>query len=297
MGIAPRTLPSRAAALLAAALSALSCAAPAAVPRLPPARAEDPWSPSRPPAEDRAEPTWEERHGFHATLTPYAWRAGAKGDLKVQGLESSFDEGDAPEITKGGRIEVASEGVAIFLDGFYTTIEDRVSGVEVDARYFALDFGAAMRILGLPPSVPPEKRPAFGLDLDGLAFVRTHVVNMETDPSVAALTTTDSALWLDLVLGLRGEAALLGRLSAFGRIDGGGMGTRIYRSYSWSADAGVRLRVTRNLGAVAGYRWYRVHLEDDLGDDDDEAPFGALGSRSSLDARLTGPWAGLVVEF
>ena len=60
-----------------------------------------------------------------------------------------------------------------------------------------------------------------------------------------------------------GTLANPGRISLFGKIDGGGMALEQWHSWTWSAETGAKLRITRNLGAVLAYRWFGSHFEDD----------------------------------
>jgi hypothetical protein len=240
--------------------------------------------------------SWEDRDRLHATLMPYAWRAPARGDALVRDVAAPFDEGRDGEGTLGGRAEVYAGRVGFFLDGFYTTVSFRDPSVEVDARYAVLDFGAAMRVLGGDPWQGPGERPPVDFELDGLALVRTHYLRVAAQPTGAFEATSETVGWADLVLGARGAVVLGGRLSAFGSVDGGAMATSLWRSWSFRAEAGMRLRVTDHLGAVAAWRWYRAHVED-ASPDTESTPFGPTTLDSNLDLRLDGPWVGIVLEF
>jgi len=246
------------------------------------------------PAEDAR--SFEERDRLHATLMPVAWRASARGDALVRNVPAPFDEGSDSENSWGGRVEVESDGVGFFLDGFYTTVSFKDPSFEVDARYAVFDFGAAMRILGGDPGTEPGRRPPVDLELDGLALLRTHVLKVSTLPTGAFAATTDGVAWADFVLGARGAVVVAGRLSLFGRTDGGGMALDAWRSWSFNAEAGARLRITDHLGVVAAWRWYRAHVEDGR-PEKVATPFGTTTLESNLDLRLAGPWVGIVLEF
>jgi hypothetical protein len=232
-------------------------------------------------------PSWEDRDRVHFTLVPAAWRASASGDALVKGVPATFDEGGESEETFGGRIEGYSDRVGIFLTGFHTSVADTVAGTEADARYGVYDLGVAMRVAGEDPWVAPKDRKAFDVEVDALVLLRGHFLHVETNPQGAFAPTTDDGAWGDVVGGVRAGVTLFGRATLFGRIDGGGLSTGSYRSWSRNGEAGIHLRFTENLGAVAAYRWFRAHVEGR----------STRTAGSTLDIRLDGPWVGIVLLF
>jgi hypothetical protein len=284
----------RAATALLLGLAAAGCA-PSRSPAFP-----EEWGGGSPAEEgEYGEPrhrSWEERDRLHTTLMPYAWRSSSRGDAVVKSVPASFDEGPDGEASFGGRVEVYSERVGFFLDGFFTTVSHKDPGVEFDDRVAVFDLGSTMRILGGEPWQMTGERPAADFELDGIALIRNHFLKMDATPAGAFSANSDDEYWFDLVFGMRGAVVLLGRLSLFGKIDGGGMALNQWNSWTWSADVGAKLRITRNLGAVAAYRWFASHWEEGQ----PEVVINPLGSAaldSSRDIRIQGPWVGIVLEF
>ena len=285
---------SRAAALLLAAAAA-GCAAAPSLPMAADPVQEGEWSGDGAYGEPRRR-TWEDTFRTHTTVMPYAWRASARGDAVVESVPVDFDEGPGESLSWGGRVEFYSERVGFFLDGFFTSVSHEDPGVEYDDRVSVLDLGVDMRVLGGDPWQGFGERPNADFELDGIALIRNHFLAMDATPTGAFSANTRDAYWIDLVFGMKGAVVLLGRLSLFGKIDGGGFAVDQWHSWTWSGEAGAKLKITRNLGVIAAYRWFASHWEDDS-PTLVVTPVGTAALESGRDIRLQGPWVGIVLEF
>ena len=74
------------------------------------------------------------------------------------------------------------------------------------------------------------------------------------------------------------------------------MAVHQWQSWTWSAEAGAKLRITSHLGAVAAWRWYASHWEDGV-TDVVVTPFGTDSLDNEREVRMDGPWVGIVLEF
>jgi hypothetical protein len=273
--------------LLAGALLAAGCAAPAApfpfdpLP-LPAASAAAPSAsaspgPARTPDDDRVT----------FTLLPYAWRADARGEARADGIEASTDD-DEESTVRGGRVEAHLDRVALLLDGFWAHAGAEDAGIEGDARYGRFDLSVALRLVGDDPAPVADRAGPVAAFADGIAGLRTHFAGLHADPPGFPVFDRDVA-WIEPMAGGRAGVTVLRRLTLFGRADASGIGYEDWASASWGAEAGVRLDLAAGLGLVAGARWARVRIGEDSDDDGFD--------ETRLDLRLKGLWAGIVWEF
>ena len=289
-------------AALLLALAAAGCAA--APPRLPPEPAaplpveggEWGYGPGDQPGARRS---WEDIGRVYGTFMPYAWRASGSGDAVVRDVPVRFDEADDPDdgdLSFGGRAEMYSERVGFFLDGFYAKVAADDSGTEFDDRHFVLDLGAAMRMTGGDPWQGMAERGAVDVEVDGLALIRSHWVSMEASPPGSFTPADHDAFWFDLAVGARAAVVFLGRISVYGKIDGGGFALNQWQSWTWSGELGAKVRILDGLSAMAAWRWFESHYQDGV-PDEVVTPFGTDHIDSERTIRQQGPWVGVVLEF
>jgi opacity protein-like surface antigen len=108
-------------------------------------------------------------------------------------------------------------------------------------------------------------------------------------PAGSPLTSvplSQSATWVDLVVGVRGRAPLLPGLDAFARGDIGGFGMGTSSTLAWNVIAGLSWQTTEHLSLVAGYRDFDIN-----------AAQGSGTTRFAFHAKMQGPFIAFALQY
>ncbi|WP_416797358.1 hypothetical protein [Ciceribacter azotifigens] len=231
--------------------------------------------PDAKPAED---------DGWSLAVSPYFWAAGISGDVAQFGLPEVHLESDFGDILKDLDFGFMAIGEArhgrfsIFGDVIYTKVSSGVStplgivaeSVDTTSETFAGFVGAGYAIF-------QDDRG----NLDVVAGARLWHVSTEISFSGGLLdgvSDSDSATWVDAMVGVRGRYFLTDSLylSAWGLIGAG------QADLDWDIAAGLGYEFNDRISAVAGYRALGVDYSND----------GFV-----FDVVQQGPILGLVVRF
>ncbi|MFU0505773.1 outer membrane protein [Pseudaminobacter sp. NGMCC 1.201702] len=229
-----------------------------------------------------ASPKLEE--GWTYSVTPYFWAAGLSGqtsqfNLPVVEIDASFsDIFSNLDFAAMLIVEARNGRYSLFGDLMYTKLSSgaatplgiAATTVEVDTSSFAGLAGAGYSVL---------EGSAGRLDVVGA--VRVWSVDTEISFSGAFLdgqTRSDSATWVDGLIGVRGNYAFTPRFYAMGWGLVGAGGADI----DWDVMAGVGYNINETFSATFGYRALGVDYSND----------GFL-----FDVVQQGPIAGLTIRF
>jgi opacity protein-like surface antigen len=222
--------------------------------------------------------------GWTYSVTPYFWAAGLSGqtsqfNLPVVDIDASFtdifDHLDFAAMVMG---EARHDRFSVFGDVMYTKLSTgaatprgiAATSVDLDASTFAGLAGVGYSVI----------EGAAGR-LDVVGAVRVWSVDTEISFSGAFLngqSRSDSATWVDGLVGVRGTYNFNPKFYAFGWGLVGAGGADV----DWDVMAGVGYNINESLSATLGYRALGVDYSDD----------GFL-----FDVVEQGPMAGLTVRF
>lgn len=222
--------------------------------------------------------------GWTYSVTPYFWAAGLSGqtsqfNLPVVDIDASFtdifDNLDFAAMVLG---EARHDRFSVFGDVMYTKLSTgaatprgiAATSVDLDASTFAGLAGVGYSVIEGSAG-----------RLDVVSAVRVWSVDTEISFSGAFLngqSRSDSATWVDGLVGVRGTYNFNPKFYAFGWGLVGAGGADV----DWDVMAGVGYNINETLSATLGYRALGVDYSDD----------GFL-----FDVVEQGPMAGLTVRF
>ncbi len=224
--------------------------------------------------------------GWTYSVTPYFWAAGLSGETSQFGLpvvdidadfSAIFDNLDFAAMLIG---EARNGPYSLFGDLIYTKLSADsatprgilATSVEVETSTFAGLVGAGYSVLEGPSG-----------RLDVVGGVRVWSVDTDISfsggpPALDGETFSDSATWVDGLVGVRGTYAFTPNFYAtgWGLVGAGGA------DIDWDVMAGVGYRFNDTFSATLGYRALGVDYSDD----------GFL-----FDVVQQGPIAGLTIRF
>ncbi len=262
--------------------------APAAAP---PAAGEDielvSAEPAPRPLPFPAPPTEDERRW---ALTPYLWMTAMEGDATVKGRTANVDLSfgdilDHLDLGLMGHFEGQTAENSVFMDLTWAALEaeeDLAPGVEaeLDLGLTIFELGGGL-VLGDPPAaeVAPEAQRRVEV-LGGLRYWR---VTGDLDVT-GVFSGDDTEEWVDPFVGLRAAFPLNDELQLSLRGDVGGF--NVGSDFSYNAVAALLWQAFDNGNLAAGYRVLDADYDDGSGAD-----------RFEFDARLKGPFVGLMFRF
>ena len=229
--------------------------------------------------------TIETKSGWTFSIAPYFWAAGLSGDVAQFGLPSAHVDASFSDIFKN--LDFAAMGIgearydrfSLFTDVLYTKISVGkatpvgllATGVGVTTETFAQTIGAGYTVLRDQSS-----------DLDVFGGVRIWNVASKLSFNggfLDGVSSSDSATWVDGVVGLRGNYFMTPHvyLTAWGLVGAGGA------DVDWDVAGALGYKFNEHISAVAGYRALGVDYSNNQG--------------FVFNVVQQGPIAGLVVHF
>lgn len=203
--------------------------------------------------------------GWTITLAPYFWAAGLNGDIAQFGLpqvnvDANFDDiWDNLDFAAMAIGEARKDRYSFFGDIMYVKLGaeratprgELADTASVTSSTFAGTFGAGYTLL---------ESDAGHLDL--VAGGRIWNVNTEVSFSGRALdgvSRSDSATWVDGLVGVRGDYAFTPKVfvTGWGLVGAGGA------DLDWDLAGALGYRFTESFSAVAGYRALGVDYNED----------------------------------
>lgn len=203
--------------------------------------------------------------GWSFALSPYFWGAGLSGNVGVFGLPAVHVEPDFRDILKNLDFaamvmgEARYERFSFFGDILYSKVSVGVNtprGILADtadlsSETFAGLFGAGYALI---------ENERGTLDIIGGVRVWYASTGLSFEGQrLDGLSGSDSATWVDGIVGLRGRYALSGGfyLTAWGFVGTGGA------KIDWDVAAGLGYSFSDRISAVLGYRALGVDFEKD----------------------------------
>jgi opacity protein-like surface antigen len=217
--------------------------------------------------ENRVPNAQEETPGWRFTFTPYLWGTGLHGQVGVAGRSTDVDISvgdviDNFDIGVMGLVEARKNLWALSADVFFVNLGNTVDGVTVDLSELMLQPELGRTILA---------RPWGGID--ALVGARYWHLGVDLSPT----EVSQSADWIDAVLGARLRFLPAQRWHLFAKGDLGGGGSK----FTWQAYGGAAYDVGRCCALSALYRYLDVDYEKDL----------------TYDVHFNGPALGLTLRF
>ena len=275
-------LPKTAEALLIAGLvAAVGCVSEAAAQAVPVAiETQEPAAVSL----DQAQSPWK------LELMPYLWIPAQSGTVAINGMPADIDLeiGETFETITDNfnfavalHAELARDRLTFFADAMYLSLESNdipTESGEADVRQDQgiFELGAAYTLVGAD-DVPPGP----GVTLEPLGGVRIRTLSLDIDSSTRD-SFSGTQTWADGFIGARAHLTLNDHVAFRLRGDIGAGGS----DFTWSALAGIDVRLAQRIVLQAGYR----ALDADYSD-------GHGAERFEYDVLLHGPYAALRITF
>jgi hypothetical protein len=211
------------------------------------------------------QPAAKESDGWTFSFAPYFWFAGLDGETQVFGLPVVETDETFSDILKDIDFAFMAAGDArydrysIFTDlsyGRITTGSATPRGVvadEVDLK--SVTFTA---LLGLAYTVYEDQRARFDV-LAGARYWHLETRVSLSGGLVGSLSRTDTANWVDGIVGVKGSYSITGTvyLTGWGMIGAG------RADVDWDVLGGIGYKFNERISAVAGYRAQGVDYSND----------------------------------
>ena len=248
------------------------------------------WGQTPVPAEPVDAPTVVD-DGWEFSLSVPIWLVGFDGDLTVRDRELSGDDDDPgdgfleSELNGAFALHLEAEKgrFGLLLDTMYLerTAEGTLDATDAEGTLegFVGELGAFYTVV----EPAPDKRGWGMFRVDALGGLRVSALEIGIEGD--AFDGDVSRTFYDPFVGARLELGLIDWLSFKLRGDVGGFGIDAWNTsdLSFNVDSALEFHLARWFDLGVGYRWLNYDLE--------------IGSDSSLDATLSGPYVELKFNF
>ena len=218
-----------------------------------------------------------EEPGWTFEVTPYAWLAGIKGDVKAGRLpqtsvDMSFsDVFDVLDFAAMGSLEARKQRWGVLLDAQYLKVSESATSSTTGslgvARKASADITIKETVVAAAVTYRLSQGPTLVDAVGGLRYV-----NIKADATIGASlfasggqsvagTVSRSAekSWTDAYVGVRVQQPIAENWSLVGYLDAGGGGS----DYTWQAIAGANYQFSKSMTGKFGYRVLKIDYDKD----------------------------------
>jgi len=231
----------------------------------------------------------DESDAWELVFTPYFYSGDLKADVKVDGQEQSFDQGNPLDFTTFAsriRVEAWKNKWGILCDVHYLNLWDEQtlsdgSTAELNSHMWGIETAGSYRYLQTQFQTPVPS----DLGLEMIVGARSVFLSADLAYSPGDSQSFNKN-WVESMIGHRIIYGLGDRWNFVLKGDVGGFGLGSASKLTWDLAPEVIFFVTEGIYLNAGYDIFNLQTETESG-----------GSKNEVNARTSGPTMGLTIHF